>query len=517
MKKNVAILLIMFLAFITPSYALTEGTNKEIKLNKTVKDYLDVYDEVDYFSFDVSKPGSIKIDFDFDVKTQYNVKLINLDTNKTIQNLTFSCEVNTVSGRYEKSSNKIRVEDGEYQIQVSSSNRTKYSDEQYKFIVNYDKESGDNYEKESNNTPQTSNIVDYNRKITGNLESKSDVDYYMVEINRPGTFQIKLQYDKDANYNINVYKDIDGKLSQIQSGKIERNTLLNSYGNVCLMDKLRVSEGNYYIKVSNGFLSNYTDEDYSMTAMYSAENYGLYEKEPNDTANYATEIYTSEMFIGNLSSKSDIDYYYVRAWGGNWYVTMNIPQNSEYNINVYKNVNGKLSQIVSGKINESKKYIEIKEASGDYYIKVASKTYSNEDYTITVLSENEMRIPKTIVLEENNQYMTVDGIKILIDGDRGTTPTIVNGRMLLPIRAVIENLGGKVYWNESTMTMTSELNGKVISMPINSNVAYVNNQTMYLDVPTQTINGRTMVPVRFIMEHLGGNVTWNNNIVTITY
>ena len=40
---------------------------------------------------------------------------------------------------------------------------------------------------------------------------------------------------------------------------------------------------------------------------------------------------------------------------------------------------------------------------------------------------------------------------------------------------------------------------------------------MYLDVPTQKVNGRTMVPVRFIMENLGGNVVWNNNIVTINF
>ena len=160
MKKKLAIVLAMLLLLVVPSYAVTEGTNKTIKLNTTIKDYLDTYDEVDYFSFDLNKAGSLKIDFDFDVKSRYTVKLLNLDTNKVIQNLTFSCEVNTVSGRYEKSGNKIRLEEGEYQIQVSASGRNGYSDKQYKLIVNYDKETGDNYEKESNNTPQTSNIID---------------------------------------------------------------------------------------------------------------------------------------------------------------------------------------------------------------------------------------------------------------------------------------------------------------------------------------------------------------------
>ena len=254
-----------------------------------------------------------------------------------------------------------------------------------------------------------------------------------------------------------------------------------------------------------------------MTILYSAENYGSYEREPNDSVSDATEIYTSETFIGNMSSKSDVDYYFTRLWGGKWYVSMDVPQNAEYNVVVYKDVNGKLSQITSGKINATNKNIEVEDANGDYYIKVTSKTYSNEDYTISVVSERDIRSSKTIILEVNNPYMVVDGATVLIDGNRGTAPIIVDNRMLLPIRAIIENLGGNVLWDESTMTMTFELNGTVVNMTINSNVAYVNGRVMYLDVPTQTVNGRTMVPVRFIMENLGGNVVWNNNIVTINF
>lgn len=517
MKGKIAVVVAMLMLLIVPSYAITEGTNKTIKLNSTIKDYLDTYDEVDYFSFDISRPGSLKIDFDFDVKSQYNVKLLNLDTNKVIQNLTFSCEVNTVSGRYEKSGNKIRLEEGEYQIQVSANSSNRYSDKQYKFTVNYEKETGDTYEKERNDTPQTSNIIDYNRRITGNLESTSDVDYYMTEIRKPGTLQVRLQYEPNARYNITVYKDVDGKLTQIQNGKITESTLPNSNGNVYLSDKLRVSAGNYYVKISNGYWSSYTDEDYTIMILYSSENYGAYEKEPNDSASTATEIYTSETFIGNMSSTSDIDYYYVRLWGGKWYVSMDVPQNAEYNVVIYKDVNGKLNQVTSGRINSSNKYVEIEGAMGDYYIKITSRTYSNEDYAITLMSETDMRNPRTIILEVNNQYMVVDGATVLIDGNRGTVPVIIDNRMLLPIRAIIENLGGKVLWDESTMTMTAELNGTVVNMTINSNVAYVNGQVKYLDVPTQTINGRTMVPVRFIMENLGGSVIWNNNIVTINF
>ena len=85
MKKKLAIVFAILVLLVVPSYAVREGTNKTIKLNTTIKDYLDTYDEVDYFSFDLNKAGSLKIDFDFDVKSRYTVKLLNLDTNKVTE------------------------------------------------------------------------------------------------------------------------------------------------------------------------------------------------------------------------------------------------------------------------------------------------------------------------------------------------------------------------------------------------------------------------------------------------
>ena len=50
-------------------------------------------------------------------------------------------------------------------------------------------------------------------------------------------------------------------------------------------------------------------------------------------------------------------------------------------------------------------------------------------------------------------------------------------------------------------------------------VAYVNGTAKTLDVPAQLINQRTMLPLRFVMENLGGNVTWDDatQIVVIKY
>lgn len=45
--------------------------------------------------------------------------------------------------------------------------------------------------------------------------------------------------------------------------------------------------------------------------------------------------------------------------------------------------------------------------------------------------------------------MTVNGVTREIDPGRGTSPVIVNGRTLLPIRAIIEALGGSVAWDQA--------------------------------------------------------------------
>ena len=52
----------------------------------------------------------------------------------------------------------------------------------------------------------------------------------------------------------------------------------------------------------------------------------------------------------------------------------------------------------------------------------------------------------TIVLQIDHPLMTINGVDTEIDQGRGTTPTIVEGRTLLPLRAVVEGMGGTLIW-----------------------------------------------------------------------
>ena len=66
-----------------------------------------------------------------------------------------------------------------------------------------------------------------------------------------------------------------------------------------------------------------------------------------------------------------------------------------------------------------------------------------------------------IDLQIGNQYMNVNGVARLIDNN-GTMPVLSNGRTMLPIRAVVESLGGTINWDANTFTTTVAIGGKNI-------------------------------------------------------
>lgn len=95
-------------------------------------------------------------------------------------------------------------------------------------------------------------------------------------------------------------------------------------------------------------------------------------------------------------------------------------------------------------------------------------------------------------------------------------PIIVSGRTLVPLRIIFESLGSSVDWDNDTQTVTAYKNGMTISLQIGSYWAYKNDEAVELDVPSQLIYGRTLVPLRFVSESLGADVSWDNYTRTVT-
>ncbi len=124
----------------------------------------------------------------------------------------------------------------------------------------------------------------------------------------------------------------------------------------------------------------------------------------------------------------------------------------------------------------------------------------------------------TMTMQIDNPVMTVNGTQQEIDPGRGTAPVIVNDRTLVPIRAIIEAMGGTVEWNGDTQTASLTYGGDEIRLTIDSMTAYLNDKANTLDTASTIINERTMLPIRFIAESFKFNVDWSENerLITIT-
>ncbi len=116
----------------------------------------------------------------------------------------------------------------------------------------------------------------------------------------------------------------------------------------------------------------------------------------------------------------------------------------------------------------------------------------------------------TIILQIDNPKMYVNGVERDIDPGYGTKPIILNGRTILPIRSIIETLGGTVGWDQAEQRVTLNVNNTNINMWIGREQYNVNGVQQNLDVAPIVINARTLLPLRALLESIGYVVEWNN-------
>ncbi|AEG60766.1 copper amine oxidase N-terminal domain-containing protein [Desulforamulus ruminis] len=92
---------------------------------------------------------------------------------------------------------------------------------------------------------------------------------------------------------------------------------------------------------------------------------------------------------------------------------------------------------------------------------------------------------------------------------------IIDGRTLVPLRFVGEAFGCDVQWNNTAQTAIVKLVNHAIEVPVSKNHAVINGVETEVQVPAQIIAGSTYVPLRFIGENLGAKVDFNSNTQTI--
>lgn len=113
---------------------------------------------------------------------------------------------------------------------------------------------------------------------------------------------------------------------------------------------------------------------------------------------------------------------------------------------------------------------------------------------------------------DENVTVNIDGVTLDFDVE----PVIENGRVLVPMRTIFENLGCNVSYSVSNgKKFVNAVRGDdYISLEVGTKEMFINGKSYSLDVPSKIIKGRTLVNLRVVSEGLGEKVVWLGNIKT---
>lgn len=123
--------------------------------------------------------------------------------------------------------------------------------------------------------------------------------------------------------------------------------------------------------------------------------------------------------------------------------------------------------------------------------------------TLSLYDEN----TKLIKMKINDVNYSINGEAKKMDAK----PFIKNDRTLVPLRFIVEAIGGEVNWDNDNRLVTVNSKGKTIELPIDSKTIKIDGQDVNIDQAAIIKGDRTFVPIRFIAENLDMVVNYIND------
>lgn len=164
----------------------------------------------------------------------------------------------------------------------------------------------------------------------------------------------------------------------------------------------------------------------------------------------------------------------------------------------------KTTKSITKRIKISKRIVEEDDDSWLYTIDTPEKF---EDLGYNPIVSDEEYFDEDQV-SDGEIMVKVNGKKVKFD----QPPIIQDGRTLVPVRATCEAMGINVeWWDTQQKVVLTKGNTQVVLQIGNQNFTTNQNGECWLDVPPQIINGRTLLPIRAVAEQFGYNVEWNGS------
>lgn len=116
-----------------------------------------------------------------------------------------------------------------------------------------------------------------------------------------------------------------------------------------------------------------------------------------------------------------------------------------------------------------------------------------------------------IVSDPGQISVIINGVKISFD----QPPAIIDGRTMVPLRAIFEALGAEVVWDDAAKMVTAKREKRVVMLEIGKRFITMDGVSKELDVPAQIVNNRTLVPIRAVSEAYDCEVGWDGGTRTV--
>lgn len=133
-------------------------------------------------------------------------------------------------------------------------------------------------------------------------------------------------------------------------------------------------------------------------------------------------------------------------------------------------------------------------------------------------SIDELYSGSTVNLAINEPKALINGAPYYFDGkDNTAVPYITYDRTMVPIRFIAEAFGAQVTWVDSDRYVKIQTADTEIVMTVGSDEYTVNGEIRKTDVaPEITHADRTFVPIRVVAESMNKKVDYDNGLITIS-
>ncbi|HHY05370.1 MAG TPA: copper amine oxidase N-terminal domain-containing protein, partial [Clostridia bacterium] len=132
---------------------------------------------------------------------------------------------------------------------------------------------------------------------------------------------------------------------------------------------------------------------------------------------------------------------------------------------------------------------------GTYDVTSEKFTFYTENFSLysVVKAEDLLKI----VLVINEPEVLINNTKKKVD----VPACLIENRTMVPLRFVAEGMGAEVQWKEDIRTVEMHFQDKLLKL-------VVGKTGPGLEVPAMIEEGRTLVPLRYVVNNLGATVTW---------